>query len=111
MTPLAIVQGQLDAYNARDLDSFLAFFSERVQVFRPHTAGPSLSGKAEFARFYASERFNRPGLRAELLSRMVLGERVIDHERIWGVTEQPIEMAVVYELREGLIETLWAFPA
>ena len=32
-TPEAVVQRQLDAYNARDLDAIMATFDEHVQVF------------------------------------------------------------------------------
>lgn len=111
MTPESIVQLQLDAYNARDLERFVACYSERIQVFRPPAAEAVLRGKAAFADFYATQRFNRPGLHARLVNRMVLGRRVIDHERIVGVGDAPIEMAVVYEVVEGLIETVWAFAA
>lgn len=42
---------------------------------------------------------------------MAQGRRVIDHERIAGVGDAPIDMAVVYEVADGLIETVWAFAA
>jgi hypothetical protein len=59
--------------------------------------------------FYANERFNHVGLRAQLLSRIVMGNKVFDHELIWGVKETPIEMVAVFEVNDGLIETVWAF--
>lgn len=111
MTPQALVQLQLDAYNARDLERFVACYSEQIKVFRPPAVEPALAGKAAFAEFYATQRFNRPGLHAQLVQRMVLGRRVIDHERITGVGDQPLEMAVVYEVVDGAIETVWGFAA
>ena len=111
MSPTEAVQGQLEAYNNRDLERFLMYFAETVQVFRPPVPEPSLSGKATLAAFYAQERFNRPHLHAELLNRMVLGNKVIDHERIHGVRDEPFEIAVVYEVQHGLIQTLWTFAA
>ena len=111
MNPEALVQRQLDAYNARDLEGFVACYSERIQVFRPPLPEPALVGKAAFADFYATQRFNRPGLHAQLVNRMVLGRRVIDHERITGVGDQPLEVAVVYEVADGLIQAVWAFAA
>lgn len=110
MSPLQLAQRQFDAYNARDLAAFIACYGDHVQVFRPPAAQASLSGKAAFAAFYASERFNRPELRAELLNRMVLGHTVIDHERIHGVNAEPLEMAVVYLVKDGLIQTVYAYP-
>lgn len=105
----AAVQRQLEAYNARDLERFLAEFSPQVRVFRPPAVEPAISGIEAFGAFYAAERFNRPALHAELLGRMVIGNKVIDHERISGVREAPFEMVVVYQVVEGRIATLWTF--
>jgi hypothetical protein len=107
----ALVQEQLEAYNARDLPRFLKCFSESVSVFRPPNPEPSLRGKAQLEEFYATQRFNRPALHAELLHRIVLGNKVIDHERITGVETEPLEMVVIFEIEDGLIETLWTFSA
>lgn len=104
-----LVQRQLEAYNARDLEAFLANFSDDVEVFRPPAAQPAFSGKAALANFYAKERFNRPGLHAEIVNRMVMGPIVIDHERITGVRDAPFEMAVVFEVADSLIRRMWAY--
>lgn len=50
-----------------------------------------------------------PSLHAELISRTVLGNKVFDRERVWGVKEQPIEMVAVFEVHEGLIRNVWGF--
>ena len=39
------------------------------------------------------------------------GNKVIDHERVSGVREQPFDVAVVYEVAGGLIDCTWAFAA
>lgn len=111
MSPQAVVQRQLEAYNARDLQRFLAEYSEGIRVFRPPAALPAIVGKKAFGEFYATQRFNHAGLHAELVNRMVLGNKVIDHERIAGVREQPFEVVVVYEVRDGLIVCTWAYAA
>lgn len=106
-----LVQRQFDAYNARDLAAFVACYSDNVQVFRPPAPQPTLSGKAAFAAFYQTQRFNRPQLHATLVNRMVLVHTVIDHERIDGIGDTPVEMAVVYLVQDGLIQTVNAYPA
>ena len=111
MTPEAIVQRQLVAYNERNLERFLAEYSETVLVYRPPASEPAISDKKAFAEFYATQRFNHAKLHAELLNRMVLGSKVIDQERISGVREQPFEVAVVYEVANGLIQCTWSFAA
>jgi hypothetical protein len=106
---LEVVQRQFDAYNARDLERFLANFSDDVKSYRMPALEPALVGKKQFGEFYSLHRFNKLSLHAELLSRIVLGNKVFDHERIWGVNEQPIEMVAVFEVREKLIQTVWVF--
>ena len=109
MSAEASVQRQLEAYNARDLERFLAEFTDDVRVYRPPSAEPALSGKKAFGEFYAAQRFNLSGLHAEVLGRIVIGNKVIDHERIAGVRDAPFEMAVVYQVAGGRIAALWTF--
>jgi hypothetical protein len=109
LTPLQLAERRLDAYNARDLDRFLANFSNDVELYRMPVPEPALAGKRELREFYASRCFNMPALHAELVSRAVLGNKVFDRERIWGVGTQPIERFAVFEVHEGLIRTVWDF--
>lgn len=60
---------------------------------------------------HATHRFRRPGLRAEVVSRIVLGNKVVDHEREFGVRGQPCEVVAVYEVTDGLIRSAGLFPA
>jgi len=109
MSPADAVQRQLDAYNDRDLARFVAEYSDTVRVFRPPAIEPAISGKAALADYYTANRFNLPNLHADLLHRIVLGDRVIDHERIHGVRDEPFEVAAVYRVVEGKIEEAWFF--
>jgi hypothetical protein len=77
MSAVDVVQRQLEAYNARALDRFLAAYSDTVQVFRPPSLAPTLSGKSQLADFYASQRFNLPALKTDLVNRMVVGNCII----------------------------------
>lgn len=105
-----MVQEQLDAYNARDLERFLACFADDVRAFRLPSLEPTLDGKKAFGDFYAVHRFQRPGLHADLIGRMVLGGKVIDHERIHGIADEPVEMAMIYLVEDGLIRQTFAVP-
>jgi hypothetical protein len=111
MNAVDVVQRQVDAYNARDLLQFVACYADDIRVYRPPASSPFLAGKADFTEFYRTQRFNLPALHAEIVNRMVLGHRVIDHERITGVREQPYEIAVAYEVVDGRIATVWTFAA
>ena len=104
------VQGQLDAYNARDLARFVACYADDVQLFRPPAAEPVMVGKAALSAHYAANRFNLPKLHAELVNRMVLGNKVIDHEHIVGIGDALMDAAVVFEVnQQGLICKVWFF--
>lgn len=103
------VQAQLDAYNARNLQAFVACYAPDVECFRPPQAEPVLSGRDALAAHYAAHRFNLPQLHAALVKRMVLGNKVVDHERVHGVRPEPFEAAVVYEVQAGLIRRVWFF--
>jgi hypothetical protein len=109
MSAVTVVQRQVDAYNDHDLARFVAQYSDTITVYRLPAPEPRLAGKAQFTEFYATQRFNAPGLRAEVLQRMVLGNKVIDHERILGLPESPFEIVVAYEVRDGLIQRMWSF--
>lgn len=108
---LAVVERQLAAYNARDLDAFAACFTEDVEVWRPPAAEPAIKGIEALREFYARERFSKPGLHAEILGRIVMGAKVFDHERIHGVRDEPFEMTVAYEIDRCIIRRVYGFAA
>ena len=109
MSVVDIVQSQVDAYNDRDLNRFVSAYAENILIYRMPSTEPALSGKVQLSEFYSTQRFNLPGLRAEIVNRIVLGNKVIDHERIWGIRDGPIEVAAIYEVVEGLIARAWFF--
>jgi hypothetical protein len=107
--PVSLVQEQLEAYNERDLARFLAVYAEDVVVYRMPASEPALTGKQAFSDFYAANRFNNPALRAELVARMAFGNKVVDHERIHGLRDTPLEAAAVYETSDARIQKVWFF--
>jgi hypothetical protein len=109
MNPAEPVQRQLEAYNAKDLERFVAEYTEDVQVFRPPQTEPILSGKKAFAEHYGKNRFTLPSLHAEVVNRMVVSNKVVDHERISGLQEGIVEAIVVYEVLDERIRTVWFY--
>ena len=107
--PIDAVQRQLDAYNAHDLERFIAQYSENVQVFRPPAVKAILSGKKALAEHYGANRFTLPSLHAEIVNRMVAGSVVVDHERITGLQEGVLEAIVVYQVDGHLIHSVWFY--
>lgn len=109
MNPADPVQRQLDAYNAHDLERFVAEYAEDIRVFRPPAPEPVLVGKQAFARHYAENRFTLPELHAEVVNRMVCGHTVVDHERITGLQPGVVEAIAVYAVSDGLIRAVWFY--
>ena len=108
MSAVDVVQRQLEAYNARDLERFAATYAEDITIYRMPATEPAIRGKAQLREVYR-DRFTSPALNAEILARIVLGNKVIDHERVVGIRETPLETLAVYEVEDGLIRTVWFF--
>ncbi|WP_020651542.1 nuclear transport factor 2 family protein [Massilia niastensis] len=103
-SPLATVQAQLDAYNARDIDALMDTYAPDAQQFALH--GALLAQGHEQMRPRFLERFQEPDLHARLLSRTVLGNFVTDLElvtRNFPEGQGTLEMLCVYEVSEGRI--------
>lgn len=99
-----VVQRQLDAYNARDLEAWLSTYKDDAEQYLLH-AGLMSSGHAEIRKRMA-DRFNDPALHAELVSRTVMDHIVVDHEfvtRTFPEGLETIEMICIYEVHAGLI--------
>ncbi len=105
-SPEIVVQRQLDAYNAHDLDALLATYAEDAQQFE-HPGKLVANGHAQI-RERMAVRFQEPNLHARLIKRAVMGDVVIDHEDVTRTfPEGPgrIELVAIYEVREGMIRT------
>jgi hypothetical protein len=106
--PVDVVEEQLQAYNARDLARFAATYSDSIRIFRMPATEPAITGKAALNETYR-KRFSSPGMHADIVGRMVIGNKVIDHERVVGIKDTPVEAVAVYEVEAGLIQTVWFF--
>lgn len=105
--PAGFAQRQLDAYNARDLDRFVAEYTEDVEVYVLTDPAPTLVGREALRQHYRDHRFNLPDLHAKLVNRMVFGNKVIDQEFVTGVPGAPVEVAAIYEVTEQGISKVW----
>lgn len=101
-TPEAIVDAQLEAYRRRDLEAFLAFYSDDA-VLAKHPDQVTQVGKAQMRARYA-RGFRNPNVRVEILKRITYGRFVIDHERVTAPPAKgELVAVVVYEIRDGKI--------
>lgn len=104
--PEAVVQAQLDAYNARDVEAILKTYSPDAQQFE--FPGKLLASGHVEIRPRMAARFAEPNLHARLLRREVIGHIVIDHEEVTRTFPEGtgrMEMIAIYEIKDGLIQS------
>jgi len=104
----AIVQAQLAAYNARDLNAFLATYAEDAQLFE-HPSKLLARGVTQMRERYAA-RFAEPNLHAVVIKRIVMGNIVIDHERVTRTFPEGTgaqDAIAMYEVQGALITRVW----
>jgi hypothetical protein len=105
-SPEAVVQRQLDAYNARDLDALLATYAPDARQY-DFPATLLATGHAEMRPRFAA-RFQEPDLHARLLQRAVMGNIVIDHETVsrnFPEGRGKVDLVAIYEVADGLIRS------
>jgi hypothetical protein len=103
MNIVDIAQRQLDAYNSQDLDLYCSFFTEDV-VVADVGGGVTTEGIAAYRARYAKAFADFPQNKADLLARIVVNDKVIDHERVSRGPQGPVfEVAAIYAFREGKI--------
>ncbi len=101
ISPRHIVQKQLDAYNARDIDGFMDTYSDDVKLYNfPNEL--FLEGKEKMRQRYAGFFENTPDLHCEIKNRIVTGNKVIDEEYITA-NGTNFGAVAIYEVINGKI--------
>jgi len=101
MSPIEIVQKQLDAYNNRDIDTFVSCHAAEAQLYSFSETTPFVIGKKQIRAIYSEIFQNSPNLHSKLIHRIVLGNKVIDHEEITGRKGADVlEFIAIYEVDE-----------
>ena len=97
----AIVQRNLDAYNARDIDAFMKDYADDVKLYAyPNTL--QTEGKEAMRKNYASWFEQTKDLRAFIKKRIVIGNKVIDEEQVTA-NGQVFNAVAIYEVENGKI--------
>jgi hypothetical protein len=101
-SPVALVQRQLNAYNARNIDAFLDTYADDVELYN-FSGQLLMKGKEAMKKTYGSIFATTPNLYCEIVARMVIGNKVIDQEKVRN-GNQTIRAAAVYEIDKGKIK-------
>ncbi|MFK7755412.1 MAG: nuclear transport factor 2 family protein [Flavobacteriales bacterium] len=105
---LKVVRAQLEAYNAKDLDTFLDAFSDSVKVYTFPDILRS-EGKQALTKSF-TDFFSKAGdLHSEILSRIVTGNVVIDEELVTGFSKDnqgEFYVTAIYTVTDGTISEM-----
>jgi hypothetical protein len=102
--PAALIQRQLEAYNDKDVEAWLATYAPDAEQYVLH--GERLAQGHDELRRRILVRFAEPDLHARLLSRVVMGQVVVDLEEVtrnFPEGRGGMEMLCVYEIADGRI--------
>jgi imidazolonepropionase-like amidohydrolase len=99
-SPEEIVQRQVNAYNARNLDAFLDTYSDEIEIYQ---AGKLvMKGREQMRKDY--DFLNKvPNLYCETKNRIVISNKVIDQEKV-RFGKQFIHGVAIYETENGKIK-------
>jgi hypothetical protein len=103
-----VVARQLDAYNARDIDAFMATWHDDAQYFE-HPSKLLANGAAEIRARHVI-RFQEAELFGRLLGRFSVGNMVVDQEvvtRRFPEGRGRVDVIAMYEVAGGKIARAW----
>ena len=96
-----IVQRNLDAYNARDIEAFMKDYADDIKLYAyPNTL--QTEGKEAMRKGYENWFDSVPDLSAFIKKRIVIGNKVIDEEQVTA-NGQIFNAVVIYEIENGKI--------
>lgn len=104
---IALVDEQLAAYNRRDLEAFLSTYSDDIKIYSfPNKL--SGEGKDYMTKVYGKFFKETPNLHCEIVNRTVLGNTIIDHEKVTGLTGgASMEAIAIYKLKDKKISEVY----
>lgn len=106
--PESLAQKQLEAYNNQDLEEFLSVYSDTVLIMEFPSNKVVTNGIDEMRVRYRKLFNEHPNNHAELLARIVHGNKVVDHELVTGRVNSDVKRAVaIYEINEEKISKVW----
>lgn len=104
MNIVELIDQQLEYYNQHDLEGFCSTYHTDVEIYNLTDNSLILKGMEALKSRY-KERFQASDLHAVITNRIVIGNKVIDHEEVTGILKDQIVKAVaIYEVDGSLIK-------
>jgi|WetSurMetagenome_2_1015567.scaffolds.fasta_scaffold105753_1 hypothetical protein len=105
--PQIAAQGQLEAYNKQDIEAFLGWYSDDVEVYNfPDEL--IYKGKDKMRERYSNAWKQNPDQKAEVTNRIINGNTVIDKEHVTGrVNGIENNVIAIYKADKGKISKVY----
>ena len=100
-TPEAVVNIQIEAYNSRDMDAFLATYSEDIKIY-DETGKLTMNGHEDMRKAYSRLFDNTPNLNCRIENRIIINNKVIDKENVIA-NDRTLEAVAIYKVENGKI--------
>ena len=98
-----VVEEQLLAYNARDLERFIAIYSTDI-VIEDGENNLLVKGHDQIRESYGALFMANPELHCRIIGRIRIGKYVVDEEEITGRgSSAPLHAVVIYRVEENKI--------
>ncbi|VAV86140.1 FIG01018673: hypothetical protein [hydrothermal vent metagenome] len=97
-----IIQTQLEAYNNRDIDAFMATYTKDIKLY-DYPEKLKSEGQNAMRESYNTFFKNTPDLHAYIKNRIVIGNKVIDEEQV-TINGKIYNAVAIYEVENGKIK-------
>jgi imidazolonepropionase-like amidohydrolase len=105
-THLSLVQKQINAYNARNVEAFLEPYADDAEIYT-FPDKPEGKGKEAMRKLYAAIFAKAPNLHCEIIGRIIQGNTVIDQESISGLGKTKMTGTVIYQFENNKIKRVY----
>jgi len=100
---ITLADEQLKAYNNRDIEGFLKPYSDTIKVYS-YMNNLLYQGKGRMREIYTEMFEKNIDLKCKLLNRIIMKDKVIDHEEVTTKKGKPAFRAVaIYTIKKGKI--------
>lgn len=108
MSNSELVDKQLEAYNNLDIDSFIACYSDDIEVFMLESNQLLTKGIEQLRSTMKKSFESNPKSKTTLISRIEQKNLVIDIEKITGhIEDKTTKSLAIYEIIENRNHKLW----
>lgn len=105
-SPIDLVERQLKAYNAKNIEEFLEPYAEDVELYEFPDKMVS-KGKDAMRKDYEGMFKNIANLHCDIVGRIVQGNIIIDKESISGMGKNKFEATAIYHIEKNKIKKVY----